>query len=171
MTDAQEKILRAESTVRKGSPQDPRLSSITCPGEGPTRPPGMESLPRTVLGVLTRFDGLPVGEGQRRHEEFGFCHWHPVVENFHCPDPRPQGQVQRWLVVGEFGSGLNQDVVSGCDDVDGIHPDDGHGHVGALPPFLHAHRLVHGPQETPKVAEEPLLGIPVSADLKQESKS
>ena len=71
--------------------------------------------------------------------------------------------------MGEFGSGLNQDVVGGCDDVDGIHPDDSHSHVGALPPFLHADWLVHGPQETPKVAKEPLLGIPVSADLKQES--
>ena len=127
--------------------------------------------PTDILEVLTWFDGLPVWEGQRCNEEFGFCNWHPVVENFHRPDPRPQGQVQRGLVVGELGSGLNQDVVGSCDDVDGIHPDDSHGHVGALPPFLHAHRLVHGPQETPKVAEEPLLGIPVSADLKHRSES
>ena len=169
---------KAHIESRKHCSSQKRPPSPTSGQHCPLRPrahwaSGMEHLPPrdTTLGALTWLDGLPVGEGQRCDEEFGLCNWHPVVENFHCPYPRPQGQVQRGLVVGEFSSGLNQDVIGGCDDVDGIHPDDGHSHVGALPPLLHAHRLVHGPQETPKVAEEPLLGIPVSADLKQESES
>lgn len=122
-------------------------------------------------GGLTRLDGLPVGEGQRCDEESALRNWHPVVENFHSPDPGPQGQVQRGLVVGEFGSGLDQDVVGGSDDVHGVYPDDGHSHVGALAPLLHAYRLVHGPQEAPKVPEETLLGVPVSADLEEENRS
>ena len=171
MTNEPEKILRGECCSQRRP---------TCPTSEQHLPPrwrtreGLGSAilnPADILEVLTWFDGLPVWEGQRCNEEFGFCDWYPVVENFHRPDPRPQGQVQRGLVVGELGSGLNQDVVGGCDDVDGIHPDDIHGHIGALPPFLHAYRLIHGPQETPKVAEEPLFGIPVSTDLKHKSES
>lgn len=124
-----------------------------------------------TLRALTWFDGLLVGKGQRCHKEFGLCHWHPVMENLHCPDPRPQRQIQRGLVVCEFRSGLNQDIIGGCNDVDRIHPNNSHGHIGPLSPFLHPHRLIHGPQKTTKVPEQPLLGIPVSANLKQENKS
>lgn len=133
-------------------------------------PAGRSAAPR-ALGALTRLDGLPVGEGQGRNEEFALGDWQPVVQNFHRPDPGPQGQVQRGLVVGELGSGFDQDVVGGGDDVDGVHPDDGDGHVGALGPLLHADRLVHGPQQTPEVAEETLLRIPLGADLKPESET
>lgn len=122
-----------------------------------------------TLRVLTWFDGLLVGEGQRCDKEFGLCNRHPVMENFYCPDPRPQRQIQRGFVVCEFRGGLNQDIIGGCDDVDRVHPNNSHSHIGPLPPFLHPHGLIHGPQETAEVPEQPFLSIPISANLKQEN--
>lgn len=115
---------------------------------------------------LTLFDRLLIGEGERSNEEFGFSYLHPVVQNLYRPDTRPQGQVQRGFVVRELSAGLDEDVVRCGDDVDGIHPDDSDGDVGALPPLLHAHWLVRRPQQPPEIPEQSLLGVPLGANLK-----
>lgn len=118
---------------------------------------------------LTLFDRLPIWEGERSDEEFGFSYLYPVVQNFYCPDTRSQGQIQRWFVVSIFSTGFNKNIIRCCYYIDWIHPNDSNGDVGAFPPFLHANWLICWPKESSKVAEKPLLGVPLSADLKSET--
>jgi len=118
--------------------------------------------------LVTLSYGLVLVEGQRRDQEAHLGHGAPVVQDAHAPHARPQRLVERRPVVGELGGGVDQDVVGGGDDVDGVDPHHGHRHVGALAPALHAHHAVHGPHQAPDVPEQPLLGVPLCADLMEE---
>lgn len=91
------------------------------------------------------------------------------MQNFYCPDTRPQGQIQGRFVVSKFCAGFNEDVICRCYDVDRIHPDDSNGDVGALSPFLHANWLVCRPEEPSEIPEQPFLGVPLCANLKSET--
>lgn len=91
------------------------------------------------------------------------------MQNFYCPDTRPQGQIQGRFVVGKFCAGFNEDIVRRCYDVDWVHPNDSNGDVGAFSPFLHANWLICWPEETSEIPEQPFLGIPLRANLKSET--
>lgn len=150
MTNRQEKILRGKHCSER-RPTCPTSEQDCLPAGGPG---GLcIRYPQTYWKHSPGLMGCLFEKVSRRVplQEFGFCNWHPVVENFHRQTPGLRGQSSRGLVVGELGSGLNQDVVGSCDDVGRkrIHPDDSHSHGGALPPFLHAYWLVHGPQGDP----------------------
>lgn len=115
---------------------------------------------------LTLFDRLLIGEGERSNEEFGFSYLYPVVQNFYSPDTRSQGQIQRWFVVSKLGTGFNENIISCCNHINGIHPNDSHGDVGPFPPFLHPNWLICWPEESSKIPEKPFLGVPLGANLK-----
>lgn len=65
----------------------------------------------------------------------------------------------------ELGSGVDQDVIGGCDYVSGVNPHHGHRHVGPFAPLLHPHWLVQRPHQITKIAEDSLLSIPVCPSL------
>lgn len=102
---------------------------------------------------------------KRCDEEAGLGHGVPVVQHSDSPHARPQWRVQRWPIVCELGSGVNQDVICGSNHVSGVNPHHRHCHVGPFGPLLHSHRLVQRPHQITKIAEDSLLSIPVCANL------
>lgn len=71
--------------------------------------------------------------------------------------------------MSKLGTGFNKNIVCCCNYINGIHPNDSDGDVGALPPFLHPHWLVHWPEEPAEIPEKPFLGVPLGANLKGEN--
>lgn len=98
----------------------------------------------TLEDHLTLPYGLMLVVGQRCHQKTHFGHGAPVVEDADAPHAGTQWLVERRAVVGELGSGVDQDVVGGGNDVGWVDPHHSDGDVGAFAPLLHAHRLVHG---------------------------
>lgn len=125
--------------------------------------------PRGHLALLTLSDGLVLAVGQRGHQEAHLGHGAPVVQDANAPHARTQRLVERRAVVGELSVAVNQDVVGGGDDVGGVNPHHGDSDICTFAPLLHSHCLVHGAQQSAKVPEHALFGIPLSANLIRES--
>lgn len=123
----------------------------------------------SALGAKTHTlsDGLLVGKCHRRHQEFGFGHRYPMMQDFNSPNSSSERQIQRWLVVSKFSTGFYENVIGGGNDVYRVHPDDGNSDIRAFPPFLHANGFVHWPNKSTKVPKYPLFGIPFSSNLKK----
>lgn len=114
---------------------------------------------------LTLADGQVFMVCKRCDEEACLGHWVPVVQHSDSPHAGPQWCVQRRPVVCELGSGVNQDIVGGSNHVSWVNPHHRDGHIGPFGPLLHPHRLIQGPHEITKIAEDSFLSIPVCPNL------
>lgn len=118
---------------------------------------------------LTLLDRLLVREGERSNKEFGFSYLYPVVQNFYRPNTGSQGQIQRRFVVSKFSTGFNQNIIRCCNYINGVHPNYSNGDIGAFSPFLHPNWLICWAEESSKIPEKPLLGVPFGANLKSQT--
>lgn len=117
--------------------------------------------------TLTLSYRLMLHISQRTNQKPRLGHGAPVMQHPYGPHPRPERLVQGGSVVGVLCAGVDQDIVGGSDDVGGVDPHHGDGHVGALGPPLHPDCLVHGTHQTTEVTEHALFGIPLCADLRE----
>lgn len=117
--------------------------------------------------TLTLSYRLMLHISQRANQKPRLGHGAPVMQHPYGPHPRPERLVQGGSVVGVLCAGVDQDIVGGSDDVGGVNPHHGDGHVWALGPPLHPDCLVHGTHQTTEVTEHALFGIPLCADLRE----
>lgn len=93
---------------------------------------------------LTLSYGLVFVISQRGNEEAHLRYRTPVMQDADVPHTGPQRLVERWAIVGKLGACINQNVISGCDDVGRVDPHNRDGDIRPFNPLLHAHRLIHG---------------------------
>lgn len=118
---------------------------------------------------LTFPQRLLVLEGERHHEESDLGHALPLLQHPHRPGTGPQGALQRRLVLRVLGVHVHRDLVGRGHHQRGVDPHDGGREVGPAGPLLHRQRLAQRPDDAAKVAEDPLLGVPLGADLPGDS--
>lgn len=90
---------------------------------------------------------------QRRDEKLSFyCHL-PQIEQFDCPDARPQRLLECGFEVACCFLALDGDVVRSSDDLSGVYPDNGCRELLSSPPGMSYRYVTVWTKETAEVAE------------------